>query len=504
MPLDTCITNVGEYYSSHYLDSTFARDVDNLVKGWREAGSQAPPRRVAALSVPYFKAKSLALDESQPDRRADADDVAKWTSLLLQALGYEVLERVDIPVDGGEFRVPALGRVTRYGRPWLIVCETDFCLPDSSLKDGQPPEDPLETSPRPTKSGDESQLPLCEGDWSRVIGRLFIAEEAPRWVMLLAGSQVLLFDQRTYSQGRYLAFDLDDAFGRKERDTFNHVAAFLSHESLCPGGETDTVLHDRLEEQSHRFAHGVTEGLQFAVREAIELLVNEWAEDRVVRQKRSLTRLRPDEITAGLPPDLQQFDDGSVEITAEHLKREALAFVYRLLFCFYAEARGGELSILPIDEDGYRLGYSLESLRDLEQVPLTVATEDGSYFQEHLARLFQIIHDGFRPEVDTSRLGYETDLVRTFSVRPLTATLFAPQGTPLLKRARLTNRCLQQVIRKLSLRGCDFFLKADPVHFSRQQFFAEGLDGLVRVGFWRRDCRRGWSWFLVRSEGWLV
>ncbi len=451
MPLDTCITNVGEYYSSHYLDSTFARDVDNLVKGWREAGSQAPPRRVAALSVPYFKAKSLALDESQPDRRADADDVAKWTSLLLQALGYEVLERVDIPVDGGEFRVPALGRVTRYGRPWLIVCETDFCLPDSSLKDGQPPEDPLEMSPHPTKSGDASQLPLCEGDWSRVIGRLFIAEDAPRWVMLLAGSQVLLFDQRTYSQGRYLAFDLDDAFGRKERDTFNHVAAFLSHESLCPGGETDTVLHDRLEEQSHRFAHGVTEGLQFAVREAIELLVNEWAEDRVVRQKRSLTRLRPDEITAGLPPDLQQFDDGSVEITAEHLKREALAFVYRLLFCFYAEARGGELSILPIEEDGYRLGYSLESLRDLEQVPLTVATEDGSYFQEHLARLFQIIHDGFRPEVDTSRLGYETDLVRTFSVRPLTATLFAPQGTPLLKRARLTNRCLQQVIRKLSL-----------------------------------------------------
>ena len=26
MPLDTCITNVGEYYSSHYLDSTFAKD----------------------------------------------------------------------------------------------------------------------------------------------------------------------------------------------------------------------------------------------------------------------------------------------------------------------------------------------------------------------------------------------------------------------------------------------------------------------------------------------
>ena len=30
MPLDTCITNVGEYFSSHYLDSTFANAVEQL------------------------------------------------------------------------------------------------------------------------------------------------------------------------------------------------------------------------------------------------------------------------------------------------------------------------------------------------------------------------------------------------------------------------------------------------------------------------------------------
>ena len=99
---------------------------------------------------------------------------------------------------------------------------------------------------------------------------------------------MLLLDRNTFSQGRYLAFDLDDCFGRKERDTFNHVAAFLSAETLCPGGESDEVLHDAIEEQSHRFAHGVTESLQFAVREAIELLVNEWAHrsDRSARSGR--------------------------------------------------------------------------------------------------------------------------------------------------------------------------------------------------------------------------
>ena len=41
-------------------------------------------------------------------------------------------------------------------------------------------------------------------------------------------------------------------------------------------------------------------------------------------------------------------------------------------------ARVGELELLPIDDDAYRLGYSLEALRDLEQIPLTATTEEGA------------------------------------------------------------------------------------------------------------------------------
>ena len=98
--------------------------------------------------------------------------------------------------------------------------------------------------------------------------------------------------------------------------------------------------------------------------------------------------------------------------------------MYRLLFCFYAEARGGELQILPTDDNIYRLGYSLESLRDLEQVPLTAATEEGSYFHEHLKRLFAVIHDGFNPHenVDNNSqmaFGWQAESVRAFHVRPL-------------------------------------------------------------------------------------
>jgi hypothetical protein len=55
--------------------------------------------------------------------------------------------------------------------------------------------------------------------------RVFTEEDAPRWVLFLAGSQLLLLDRHTFAQGRYLAFDLDDAFGRSEKTTFDHLAS---------------------------------------------------------------------------------------------------------------------------------------------------------------------------------------------------------------------------------------------------------------------------------------
>jgi len=443
MPVDPCIQNVGEYYSSHYLESTFAGDVHQLTAKWRQLGSQAPPRRVQGLAQRYFRAKAQALDEDRPDHRWQVgEDLAGWHAHLLEAFGYTTCRAPDLPVGGNSAVVPILGRLSRYNTPWLVICETVFCLPDASLKEGVPSEDPLEMALLPEQLSEAGNT-LCAGDWSYAIGRIFTEEVAPRWVLLLAGSQILLLDKHTYVQGRYLVFDLDEAYGRDERSTFEHLAAFLSAETLSPEGESDEVLHDRLAAQSHRFAYGVTENLQFAVREAIELLVNEWVEDRR-RRKLSYTRLLQHEL---LP-------DGTAEVTPEYLTREALAFIYRLLFCFYAEARGGELGILPMTDEAYRLGYSLEALRDLELVPLTPATEEGGYFHAHLKHLFRLIHEGFHPD---ATINGQRDLAfdsttRAFTIRPLTATLFDPQSTPLLDHAHLTNRCLQQVILRLSLR----------------------------------------------------
>ncbi len=449
MPLDPCIHNVGEYYSSHYLDTGMDADVRDIRTGWRELGSGAPSRRLQSVGELYFKAKAQALDYiHQPaDRFHATPDLAALHSRILDGLGY-VIDPINVPVEGGHSRVPALLKVNRYEKPWLVACETCFALPESALPDGTPGDEPLEFSPLEKQLLPEPEttgtLRLCAGTWEKAVTRIFQEEDAPRWVMLLGGSQILLLDRQTFAQGRYLRFDLDDAFGRRENASFDSLALFLSAATLCPDGESDSVLHDRLEEKSHKLAHGVSEKLQGAVREAIELLANEWIN---LRREASLsyTALRPQESPTGQ----------SKEVTADDLRREALTYVYRLLFLFYAEARGAELGILPVTDDYYRLGYSLEALRDLELVELTPTTETGTYFHQHLHRLFTLVHEGFNVDEtiapEQARLDFNSANSRAFTIRPLTATLFAPDTTPLFRRVSFRNKCLQEVIRRLSL-----------------------------------------------------
>ena len=448
MPLDPCIHNVGEYYSSHYLDTGMDADVREIRTGWRELGSGAPSRRLQSVGELYFKAKAQALDYiHQPaDRFHATPDLAALHSRILDGLGYTI-DPTNLPVEGGHSRVPALLKLNRYEKPCLVACETAVAMPESALPDGTPGDEPLEFSPLEKQllpEPDTTTLRLCAGTWEKAVTRIFQEEDAPRWVMLLGGSQILLLDRQTFAQGRYLRFDLDDAFGRRENASFDSLALFLSAATLCPDGESDSVLHDRLEEKSHKLAHGVSEKLQGAVREAIELLANEWIDLRRDANL-SYTALRPQESPTGQ----------TKEVTADDLRREALTYVYRLLFLFYAEARGADLGILPVTDDYYRLGYSLEALRDLELVELTPTTETGTYFHQHLHRLFQLVHDGFNVDETTApeqaRLDFNSANNKAFTIRPLTATLFAPGTTPLFSRVKFRNKCLQEVIRRLSL-----------------------------------------------------
>lgn len=494
MSLEQSIQNVGEYFSAHYLAGKdgFNKDIGEHVKRWKEQGSQSTPRKLQALGEAFFAAKSEALDYPEPALRSKAaqqgntKELHRWHTQLLHALGYQQ-EPVAINLDTEQKHLPALLRLHRHSQPWLVIVEAPFCL-----NSGDYIEEALEefveagfsingienksTSNKSTQdAATEQSLPPLHCEWEKAIALLFKQEDRPRWAILLAGSKIYLFDAHTYAQGRYIYVDLDAAFSSKDKSAFDAIAALLSHECLAPKTESDEVLHEKLREGSLKQTHAVSESLQGAVREAIELIANGWIEQRRA-QSRGYKQLGERE---------QPLPDGSREVTAEQLKHDALVYVYRILFCLYAEARGGELGVLPITDDVYRLGYSLEALRDLAEMgePGT-QTEDGSYYAEHLNRLFQLVHEGFHPEESeatekteknhwqiqlpeqnelfdniskqltldkTGRKQLATGNAKTFVIQPLTATLFAPNATPLLNRVLLSNRVLHQVIRRLSL-----------------------------------------------------
>ena len=515
--LDTAIRNVGDYYAAHYLadKNGFAKDIADKTKAWKEQGSNSVVRKLQALGEAYFKAKTQALDYPDPALRqqAPSKELRSWHHQLLAALGYQP-EPLALELESEQKQVPALVRLNRHSQPWLVICETPFCL-----NDGDNDEEPLEQDIIPPGKNIEG-LPTLQADWEKAIALIFKQEDRPRWAMLLAGSRIYLFDAHTYAQGRYLYIDLDDAFGRKAPSTFEAICALVAKEALAPSSETDDVLHERLREGSLKSTHGVSEKLQAAVRTAIEAIANGWVDAR--REARMGYR-KLAESEAPLP-------DGSRDVTAEQLRHDALIYVYRLLFCLYAEARGQELNILPISDNVYKQGYSLEALRDLvERVEPGTSTENGTYYAEHLNRLFQLIHQGFHPEAgsqseqqehaswaDFARLpeqgglfdaapgqasgtanktGNKTgstnnSILKTFSIQPLTATLFAPNTTPLLNRVKLPNRVLHQVIRCLSLGSGDKSKRIGRINYAELGILQLGAvyEGLLSYkGFFAKE-----------------
>ena len=137
-------------------------------------------------------------------------------------------------------------------------------------------------------------------------------------------------------------------------------------------------LLDTLDENAHKHAYGVSEDLKYALRESIELLGNEAAR-QLVEQAR--------EDQKGIFTGARALDPGDLSL-------ECLRYMYRLLFLFYIEARP-ELGYAPVDSDVYLRGYSLESLRDLELVPLTTQAErDGHYLHHSIQMVFRLVAEG--------------------------------------------------------------------------------------------------------------
>ena len=86
------------------------------------------------------------------------------------------------------------------------------------------------------------------------------------------------------------------------------------------------------------------------------------------------------------------------EIDAQALAKECIRYMYRVLFMLYIEARP-ELGYAPMGSEAYRLGYSLERLRELDAMELeTPEARDGFTIDLSLKRLFEMVFHGVAPK----------------------------------------------------------------------------------------------------------
>ncbi|MFK8186603.1 MAG: hypothetical protein AB8B99_24760, partial [Phormidesmis sp.] len=481
MSVLTGITNANEFYSNHYLDAILKDDIKGVAQRWKDLeaiasehaegadgaatrGYKSPPKQLSALSRKYFQ-----LRERFRSQRSAAERLTiqrEWLRQFLPVLGYSLQPQLQ-PLEGGAW-VPTIAHEVK-GR----VAKDN--VKDQSEKDQSAPEQIkeqtapllwiLEALPVVGEAADVLSLSLCSAqiealqnierfqqlslqkgddglketikslqsltleeivsDW------VFTQEEPPRWLLVVSLEQVVLIDRFKWNASRLLSFDIGDILARKEVDTLLAVTTLLHKEHTCP--KEGSPLLDELDENSHRHAYSVSDDLKYALRECIELLGNEavWY-IRDVR-KQGVFNGRLDE---------------------EQLSRECLRYMYRLLFLFYIEARR-ELGYAPMDSAVYREGYSLESLRELEQTELRTAEDSEGYFIDaSLKKLFRLVWEGYPKQSEAQQeinLANAEIIHDTFELAPLKSHLFDPGRLVLLNRVKFRNVTLRRVIELMSL-----------------------------------------------------
>ncbi|WP_323181067.1 class I SAM-dependent DNA methyltransferase [Streptomyces virginiae] len=296
---------------------------------------------------------------------------------------------------------------------------------------------------------------------SKLASFLFASEDAPRYVLLLAGGVIVLADRAAWGEGRYLAASLDTALDRnntKDGQELDTLAALFGADSLRTpeeGGENPLA---GLVDKSTKHAVGVSSELRDGLRESVELIANE-----------VLERITSHE-------DVRLEDVKELPELSRQLTRESLRYLYRILFLLYAEARP-ELGILPSDYPEYHQGYGLGRLGELvaERDLVGEKAREGVYLYESLDLLFSKVQEGYRPRrthgVAEKESGAATSEDIGLRFEPLHSKLFEPEsirligaesvrdprhdddtdGEPRYLDTRLRNATLYKVLRKLML-----------------------------------------------------
>ena len=463
------INNENEFYSAHYLSEIFRNNIEERLSQWQAeedaareklaASNQAKAKQGEKISLhdmaPWNALNRIARDALQIFKELErekptAEQLALQRPLLKQMLalfGYQA-SASRLPL-GNDLELPLLAELNdQHGKPLLWVLEAvagDEADADPLTLDIHP-QQLLTISSEPVPkvlTGRTRKDRKTDQNWQHwLASEVFTQTNPPRWVLLCSARQWLLLDRAKFTQSRLLRFDWLELLTRRETDTLKAVSVLLHSTSLLAGQGGNQALLDTLDENAHKHAYGVSEDLKYALRESIELLGNEAA-----RQLIEQARERKEGIYSG-----------KNELDPADLSVECLRYMYRMLFLFYIEARP-ELGYAPVNNATYLSGYSLESLRELELIPLTGERErNGRYLHDSMNTLFTLIHSGYQREqqqgLDLAEDSASTSISTEadgFTMQALQTHLFDPERTKLLNRVVFPNHLLQRIIRLMSL-----------------------------------------------------
>jgi len=428
------IHNIGDYFSSNYFDEDFIKKVLDKT-GYAAEDIKQLQKNISALKDKYFRYKQTIL-EGRLRTKDKVTETHLFHTIVLNALGYNgnCPEYKDLYHIDEKSVLPVRNILYRGNQPHLMIMEMQ-----SLIKEGDEAPDGLfeqqynveeeETQTPPQKyhrSQWENVFKVPDGVSispmviNKAVSQLFLLEahRRPKFILLCAGNVYYLLEQEKWFRGSYLEFDLESLFDEAsiKRDYYGLFYFLLAKETLAP--KSEIVLMEQLDEDSHKSAYEVTQDLKEGVIHAVEAIANEavyyWKQQNC---------------------DLNK-------IKADTLKDECLNYVYRLLFLFYAESRD-DLDILPANDAIYQKGYSLEMLRDLEQVPLnTASSQNGFFFHNSLIRLFELLSSGYREQDKANR---------SFKIRHLDSPLFDDKQLEVLPTVKLRNVVWQDIICQLSL-----------------------------------------------------
>lgn len=412
------IENVNDFFSTGYFTEDFQKKVFDK-SGYSADGIKELCSRFSALRQQYNRHKS-----DITSRYAREKDKIQFThefnSKILECLGYYGTN-AENPATVLSLPLGENGTAKEF--PVRIV---------RSKTDGSPQLYVMDI-PTLITADNEAGIGFADLDLDRMVTHIFSLpeHEHPQYILLLSGNKVFFMDEGKWDRGAYLQFDVERLLVETTQSSMrNYFALFyllVSQEALSCTGETP--LMQQLEEESYKNAYAVTQDLKKGVVSAVEDLANEaiW----YIKQH----------------PEHKYHEQDETDDNFEAMMRDdCLVYIYRLLFIFYAESRP-DLDILPINDKTYQRGYSLEMLRDLEQVNLiTEESRSGYFFDSSIKQLFSLILGGYNEDKRD-----ETSLSASFRVRHIDSPLFSDQKLKVLKGVQFRNEVWQRIICQLSL-----------------------------------------------------